>query len=238
MRRGFAPWQGALVLGNCNSDCRMRARRCGCCKPQHVSTEFTVKNRYQKDMAHVVKERERAAELRSNAHQQADSDLKKADKIFAQDGVDAAAAQDKRYGRVVDNLARAEASAINRDAIAGSPGSHPLGTVVVTTGSAMAGAAADHVVGEPVHPTVEEAYWRDALVNEPYYDNRYTFDDYAPAYRAGYLSHHEHKDLVWTHAEPRLSTGWHDVKGISRLHWDQARKASRAAWHRADLTSP
>lgn len=99
---------------------------------------------------------------------------------------------------------------------------------------AIVGTAAGHSAGEAINPTIEEAYWRSAYGKESYFNTKYTFDDYAPAYRAGFMGRDEYRDLSWDKAEPRLASTWEKSKGSSRLQWDQARDASRAAWQRAE----
>jgi hypothetical protein len=152
----------------------------------------------------------------------------------------------------MSNARKQEARDMNRDPISGAPGAHPVGTGVGAAGGAAAGAVAGSVagpvgtavggvvgavvgglagkgVGEAVNPTAEDAYWREAHRNEPYYDTRYSYDDYAPAYRLGY-SHTGSRR--WEDAEVGLRSDWDRVKGKSRLEWDQAKDAVRAGWHR------
>ena len=98
----------------------------------------------------------------------------------------------------------------NRDPITGAPGSHPVGTAARTTSGGVAGAAigtavggpvggavgaavgavagglAGHAAGEAVNPSVEDIYWRQAHIREPYYRKDFTYDDYGPAYRTGW----------------------------------------------------
>ena len=98
----------------------------------------------------------------------------------------------------------------NRDPITGAPGSHPVGTAAGTTSGGVAGAAigtavggpvggavgaavgavagglAGHASGEAVNPWVEDIYWRQAHIREPYYRKDFTYDDYGPAYRTGW----------------------------------------------------
>lgn len=143
---------------------------------------------------------------------------------------------------------------LNRDPITGEPGAHPLGTGLGATGGAMAGAAfgamggpigaaagavvgalaggiAGSVAGEAVNPSVEEAYWRGAYVNEPYYDPAHGFEDYGPAYRAGIDARRQLEGDFET-VEPALQARWDALRGESRLEWDQARHPARAAWSR------
>ena len=57
-----------------------------------------------------------------------------------------------------------------------------VGTVI----GAVVGGLAGKGAAEAVNPTAEDAYWRDAYVGEPYYNDGLGYEDYAPAYRAGY----------------------------------------------------
>ena len=93
----------------------------------------------------------------------------------------------------------------NRDPLSDAPGAHPVGTGIGAAGGAVTGAAfgamggpigaavggvAGAVVGglagkgaaEAVNPTVEDAYWRDAYQNEPYYVAGRSYEEYRPAY--------------------------------------------------------
>lgn len=82
-----------------------------------------------------------------------------------------------------------------------------------------------------INPTAEEAYWREAYRHEPYYRADCTYDDYGPAYRVGYTGpvrrHGEFAQL-----EGDLKDDFQRVRGRSRLGWDEAREAARAAWQR------
>ena len=104
----------------------------------------------------------------------------------------------------------------------------------------MAGAAAGAIIGglagkaaaEAIDPTVEDAYWRDHYTDEPYYKSGATFDDYAPAYRTGYEGRAAHGTRTFEEVERDLEQKYNQNKGASRLHWDHARPAAYAAWHR------
>lgn len=150
-----------------------------------------------------------------------------------------------------------EARDMNRDPISGAPGAHPVGTGVGAAGGAVAGAAAGSIagpvgtvvggvvgavvgglagkgVGEAVNPTAEEAYWRESYASEPYHNPTYGYEDYAPAYRAGYMARKNDPDSAWHHTEARLASDWEKAKGTSRLKWEEAKHATRAAWHRIE----
>ncbi|MCG2591820.1 hypothetical protein LZ009_03410 [Ramlibacter sp. XY19] len=82
-----------------------------------------------------------------------------------------------------------------------------------------------------INPTAEEAYWRDAYRREPYYRAEFSYEDYSPAYRVGYTGpvrrHGEFDEL-----EHALKDDFQRVRGRSRLRWEEAREATRAAWRR------
>ncbi len=200
-------------------------------------------DQYQKDLDNAVKDRNEAQAVAARERLKAEEKHIK----VAEDA-------DKKFAKDIDS---AEAKAMNRDPITGSPGSHPIGTGIGTTGGAVAGAAigsfagplgtaiggvvgaivgaaAGHSAGEAVNPTAEETYWRDAYVREPYFNANHGFDDYAPAYKAGYAYRNEYGDRTWEQAEPELQANWERNRAASRLQWDEARAATRAAWDRAD----
>jgi hypothetical protein len=149
----------------------------------------------------------------------------------------------------------------NRDPITGTPGSHPVGTGVGAAGGAVAGATigaaggpvgmaiggaigavagglAGKAAGEAVNPTLEDSYWRSAYASEPYYNSRYTYDDYSPAYKLGYSSRQKYPGQTWDRIEGSLERDWNDVKGNSRMAWNEAKDATRAAWHRVERALP
>lgn len=188
-----------------------------------------------------TKDLDKASQERAEAAEKAASDVQKADENFVK-------ASDT-----------ADAKAMNRDPITGAPGSHPVGTGVGTTGGAIAGAAvgtlvagplgtavggvvgaiagaaAGHSAGEAVNPTVEEVYWRDSYMGEPYYNANYAYNDYAPAYKLGYESRAKSGSQIWDEQQDMaLRSEWESSRGTSRLDWNEARLASMAAWNRAN----
>jgi hypothetical protein len=149
---------------------------------------------------------------------------------------------------------------MNRDPITDEPGAHPIGTGIGAGGGALTGAALGvaggpvgvavgtvigAVVGglagkgaaEAVNPTAEEAFWRDAYTGEPYYNDGLGFDDYYPAYQAGYEGRAARAGSFDDY-DAELGSTWDTRRGNSRLTWEQARPATRAAWERAERTYP
>lgn len=153
-------------------------------------------------------------------------------------------------------MAAAEERSYNLDPITDAPGAHPVGTGVGAASGGVAGAAlgaiggpvgaavglvAGAVVGglagkaaaEGIHPTAEEAYWREAYHREPYYETARTYDDYGPAYAYGW-STRSARTGGFDQAEVDLASDWETRRGSSTLDWEQARPATRAAWDRLD----
>ena len=82
-----------------------------------------------------------------------------------------------------------------------------------------------------INPTAEDAYWRAAFKDEPYYQAHMSYDDYSPAYRVGYTGPLR-REGSFEQLEEALHEDWERVKGRSRLCWEDARVATRAAWER------
>ena len=148
----------------------------------------------------------------------------------------------------------------NRDPITGAPGSHPVGTGVgAAAGGMAAGAAAGTVAGpvgtvvgaavgavvgglagkgiaEKIDPTIEEAYWRENYVSRPYVNKTYTYDDYGPAYLYGVDNYSRYQGRKFEDIEGELGRDWQRAKGKSRLAWEDAKHATRDAFHRVSDT--
>jgi hypothetical protein len=144
----------------------------------------------------------------------------------------------------------------NRDPITGEAGSHPVGTGIGAVGGAVAGAAigavggpigaavggvigaiaggaAGHGIAESIDPTAEEAYWRENYHHEPYHSEEYGFSDYEPAFRLGYLNYPTQMGRSYEEVEEEFGSDWERThRGDSRLSWEDAKPAARAAWHR------
>ena len=112
-----------------------------------------------------------------------------------------------------------------------------VGTVVGTAAGVAAGAA-QAVVGKqpqkPVDPMAEELYWREHFAGEPYFDgSQYAFDDYLPAWRTGWEGKAKYVGRGFADVERDLEQDWNWNRGKSRLLWQQARDAVRAAFERS-----
>jgi uncharacterized protein YcfJ len=150
----------------------------------------------------------------------------------------------------------------NRDPITGEPGSHPVGTGVGAAGAGTTGAIIGAAVGGPVgaavgavvgsvaggyagkaaaeaiDPTREDAYWKENYKTQSWAERDYTYDDYQPAIRTGYEGYGRYARAGKSYdvAEADLARDYERNRGKSRLEWDKARIATRAAWHRLEGT--
>ena len=77
----------------------------------------------------------------------------------------------------------------------------------------------------------EDAYWQLAFRRERYYSPQLDYEDYAPAYCVGYAGCAQYGG-TFEDAERSLAANWERIKGGSRLRFDDARLAIRAAWDR------
>ncbi len=155
----------------------------------------------------------------------------------------------------------------NRDPISGAPGAHPVGvgagavaggaaagavtgtvagpvgTMVGAAIGAVAGGLAGKAVAEAIDPTAEDAYWREHYAAEPYYENGLTYEDYEPAYRAGYESYGEvaskyGRPRTFEEVERDIEAKYNERRGRDGFEWDKARTPARAAWDRVERALP
>lgn len=112
----------------------------------------------------------------------------------------------------------------------------PAGTVIGATVGAVAGGLAGKAIAERINPSVENDYWRKNYSSRPYVASGTTYDDYAPAYRMGYERYPDYHGRKFDDVEHEFSRDWDTVKGKSRLTWEQARNATRDAFHRVGET--
>lgn len=80
----------------------------------------------------------------------------------------------------------------------------------------------------------QASYWREQFQHEPYVSKGQKFDEYAPAYRAGYEGRSQYAGQRFDDVENDLKRDYENNRGDSTMGWDMARQACRAAWDRAD----
>lgn len=146
----------------------------------------------------------------------------------------------------------------NEDPLSKEPGAHPVGTGLgAALGGAAAGAAAGMVAGpvgtvagavvggvagayagkavaENIDPTVESNYWRENYASRPYYDPKYQYEDYEPAYRLGWEG--VDADKTFQDREEELEARWnrdYSQAEENALDWKRARVAAQDAYDRA-----
>jgi hypothetical protein len=146
----------------------------------------------------------------------------------------------------------------HRDPLSGAPGAHPVGTAVGAAAGgawgaalgtsfgplgATVGAVAGAVVGgiagkaaaEGFDPTGEDAYWRHQYRHEPYADAGRAYEDYAVAYRVGYLARQKYPGRAFEDIEAELAADFERERDSQNaLTWERARPAARAAWARLE----
>jgi len=93
-------------------------------------------------------------------------------------------------------------------------------------------------LAERVNPGVEETYWRQNYLREPYYERGYTFDDYLPAYRTGWEGRLRYEGRTYEQCERELQRDYQRNRGRSQLDWAKNRHAVRAGWDRFEHTDP
>jgi hypothetical protein len=108
----------------------------------------------------------------------------------------------------------------------------PVGTVIGTVVGGVAGGLAGKAVAEGVDPTEESQYWREAYREQPYYSERYSYDDYEPAYRAGWESYDPDDSVTWSQREQVARQRWEGEGGAPTMTWEEARLASEDAYNR------
>lgn len=137
-------------------------------------------------------------------------------------------------GAVVGGVAGGVAGGAAAGAAAGGM-TGPVGAAVGAAVGAVVGAVAGRMRADPV---VESDYWRDNYSSRPYVTAGSTYDDYEPAYRYGAEAYNRYPDRSFDDVEPELSRDWGTARGKSSLEWENAKHATRDAWHRVERALP
>jgi phage tail tape-measure protein len=116
-------------------------------------------------------------------------------------------------------------------AAAGSVGG-PVGTVLGTIVGGVAGAYAGKALAENIDPTAEDEYWRNEYRQRPYYSENYSYEDFAPAYRAGWEVYDPQTATTWQEREAIARQRWEGEGGAPTMTWEEARLASKDAYER------
>ncbi|MDP9173278.1 MAG: hypothetical protein M3O30_05360 [Planctomycetota bacterium] len=153
-----------------------------------------------------------------------------------------------------------EDSSANRDAITGTPGSHPIGTGIGAAGAGAAGAAigaaagpigsiagaaigtvigavagglAGKGVAEAINPTAEDAYWRENYRTRPYATGDVTYDEFRPFYEYGWNATNRYAGQNFEDVEPQLQSEWERTH--PDIEWDEAAPAVRDSFERVTV---
>ncbi|HEY2292594.1 MAG TPA: glycine zipper domain-containing protein [Thermoanaerobaculia bacterium] len=111
----------------------------------------------------------------------------------------------------------------------------PVGTLVGAAVGAVAGGLVGHGIAEGINPTEEDAYWRASYRTRPYVKPDRTYEDYQPAYSYGWESRARYGNRDWDEVEPELGRDWNEYnQGTARQTWDEAKQATKDAWHRVE----
>lgn len=114
----------------------------------------------------------------------------------------------------------------------------PIGSAIGAVLGGIAGAKAGDSIAEYVNPTEFDDYWRKSYKNADYYNSRYTWDDYAPAYGLGYHARDTFRGDKFDDIDDRLEAAWEKTKGKSRMAYNEARAAVRDGWHHVERKLP
>ena len=85
---------------------------------------------------------------------------------------------------------------------------------------------------------------RDGRDHRAHFDAHYAssgarWEDYEPAYRYGWESRARYGNRNWDEVEPELGRNWNEYnRGAARQTWDEAKLATKDAWHRVEDRLP
>ena len=94
----------------------------------------------------------------------------------------------------------AAAGAVAGGAIGSAAG--PVGTVAGAVVGGVAGYAAGGAIAESVNPNEYDSHFQKSYASAPYYSDRYTWNDYQPAYQYGYNTYGQYKGQRFEDIEP------------------------------------
>jgi hypothetical protein len=115
--------------------------------------------------------------------------------------------------------------------VAGTAVAGPVGgaAAAALVAGGLAGGLVGKYTGEAIDPTVEDAYWRERHPLESYGAGT-SYEEYEPAYRAGYEGYGRHGGERFDEVESDIRKEYE--KSRTSLPWERARPASEAAWRR------
>ncbi len=106
----------------------------------------------------------------------------------------------------------------------------PSGNSGINTGTT--GSLHDTAFGTSGWQATDDEHWRTQYASRPYVQADRSYDYYAPAYRYGTESAHQHANRSWDDAQSDLERGWDSARGTSTSAWAEVKDAARDAWDR------
>lgn len=118
----------------------------------------------------------------------------------------------------------------------------PIGAVIGAAAGALTGIGAAKGIDAAVNHEEEDNYWRDNYSSRPYATADRSYDHYRPAYQYGWESRSRMGNRSYDEAEPELEKNWETYRtqdtSRTNLAWNDARHATRDAWHRVERRIP
>lgn len=114
----------------------------------------------------------------------------------------------------------------------------PIGSAIGALIGGIAGAKAGDAIAEKVNPTEFDAYWAKNYKTTSYYNSKYGWNDYAPAYGLGYHARTRFHGNRFEDIDDKLEAAWERAKGKSRMAYNEARDAVRDGWHHVERALP
>ena len=143
---------------------------------------------------------------------------------------DAAAGEDKTFAKDVGAGVAGGGLAGAAIGLAGGPVGAVVGAVIGAAAGGLAGAG----IAEMVDEHVEDAYWRDSYVGQPYFTPGTNYDYYRPAYRAGWEGRVRYAGRTFEESEDKLRADYERARTEANAEWSDARLAAKAAWDRIE----
>ena len=146
----------------------------------------------------------------------------------------------KRDDMPVSGEAVGGVSGIAAGAAIGAATGGPIGAVIGAAAGALTGFGVAKGVDAMVNPEEEDKYWRDNYSTRPYATADRSYDHYRPAYQYGWESRAKlgTSGRSFDEHESDLERGWESARGTSNLGWNDAKHATRDAWHRIERRVP
>lgn len=112
----------------------------------------------------------------------------------------------------------------------------PVGAIVGAAIGAVSGGLLGKAAAESVNPTIEDEYWRTHYSTRSYIEAGRQYEDYQPAYQAGYQGYHRYAATGkgYDEVEPELQRDYETRRGRTGLAWEKAKHATKDAWERLE----